>query len=70
MSNDKTECPDCFGWGYTLKDCSECGGSGRGVDYTSPNCMECNGTGVIEKPCENPRCKGNQRASREAEDED
>ena len=58
MPDEKAKCPDCHGWGVTLKDCNECGGSGVGDPYTSANCMECNGSGVVEVPCANPQCKG------------
>ena len=57
MTNKQAKCPDCYGWGFTLKDCDDCGGSGLGAPYTSANCMECNGIGVVEVPCNNPECK-------------
>jgi len=61
MMDDDARCPVCFGWGYTLKDCGECGGSGLCDQYTSANCMECNGTGVVEAPCANPECNGGNK---------
>lgn len=61
MTQEKEKCPTCKGWGFTLKDCDECGGSGIGEHYMSPNCIKCNGTGVLEVPCKDPQCKGIDR---------
>ncbi len=61
MTEKEKKCPTCKGWGFTLTDCDDCGGTGLADNYMSPNCMKCNGTGVLESLCTDPLCKGVDR---------